>query len=418
MNPLVRAWVRTHEYRDSMVLMYLSAQLEKLPGVLRAMAIMGTENNKELLATVGLQTSEAATAGPNDLLIVLRVENEAAAESAAGQLDELLAQRQEAEGKTESVYRSVESAAQALPGANLALISVPGRFAAREARRSLDLGLHVFIFSDNVPLAEEVELKRLGRERGLLVMGPDCGTGIVGGVALGFANAVRRGPIGIVGAAGTGIQEVSTLVDRAGYGISHAIGTGGRDLSQEVGASTTLQAIDLLDRDDETAVLVVISKVPAAEVAARVLARASVCRKPVVACLLGAATGAEEQGNVLVVGTLAQAAEAAVVLAGGEPGTVLSPWLANRDQALAERGRLAPGQRYVRGLFSGGSLCEEAMVVWRDSLGPVRSNAPLQPELALVDPRRSEEHTAVDLGDDFFTAGRPHPMIDPTVRQE
>lgn len=418
MGSLVRAWVRRHEYRDSMVLMYLSRQLEKLPGVERAIAIMGTDNNKELLATVGLGTPEADGAGPNDLLVVVRATDASAAEAAAAQLDELLAQRAADGAAAETVYHSVESAVAALPGANLAVISVPGRYAAREARRALDLGLHALVFSDNVPLAEEVELKEVARRRGLLLMGPDCGTAIIGGLALGFANVVRRGDIGVVGASGTGMQEVTTLIDRAGFGISQAIGTGGCDLSTAVGAATTLQAIDLLDRDEQTAVLVVISKVPAQEVAAHVLARASICRKPVVACLLGATEAPESPGNVTLASTLAEAAEAAVVLAGGRPGSVHSPWLEGRKEALAARARLAAGQRYVRGLFSGGSLCEEAMVAWRESLGPVYSNAPLRPELALSDPARSREHTAVDLGDDVFTAGRPHPMIDPLIRQE
>src|SRR5580704_9603583 len=96
------------------------------------------------------------------------------------------------------------------------------------------------IFSDNVPIAEEASLKHEARERGLMVMGPDCGTAIIGGVPLAFANAVPRGDIGIIGASGTGIQEVSTLIARAGRGVRHAIGTGGRDMHAEVGGLTTL----------------------------------------------------------------------------------------------------------------------------------------------------------------------------------
>ncbi len=428
---VLRAWLRRHEYRDSMVLMYLSRELGQLPGVERAMAVMGTEANKGLLATVGLLAPEAEAAGPNDLVIALRAENEEGAARAADRIEELLAQRLAPEKPSEVFYRSLETAARALPGANLALISVPGRYAAREARRALDLGLHVFLFSDNVPLEAEIELKRLGRERGLLVMGPDCGTAIVGGVALGFANVVRRGPIGIVGASGTGIQEVCALLDRAGLGISHALGTGGRDLSAAVGGATTLQAIALLADDPATAVLVLISKFPSPEVAERVLERAAACRKPVVACLLGQPEGGQE-GNLYRVGTLAEAAQLAADLAmqsdhagearpaatAREAAGLFTATAADRALAAAERAALAPDQCYVRGLFSGGSLCEEALVVWRDTLGPVWANAPLDPALRLLDPRQSREHTAVDLGDDFFTLGRPHPMLDPSARSE
>ena len=415
--PVVRAWLRRHEYRDSMILMYLSSQLEKLPGVERAMAIMGTEANKGLLATVDLLAPEVESAGPNDLVISMRATSEEAVAAAAARLDELLSRQLQATGASEATYRSLEGAVQGLPGANLAVISVPGRYAAREARKALDLGLHVLLFSDNMPVADEVELKRLGGERGLLVMGPDCGTAIVNGVALGFANVVRRGTVGIVGASGTGTQEVSVLIDRAGLGVSHALGTGGRDLSREVGAATTLQALDLLEDDPGTEVVVLVSKIPAPEVAAKVLARAEACRKPVVACLLGQQGGATV-GRVRVVGTLAEAAVAAVALAGGRGAPGLAPAAESGAVAMAERAALAPGQRFVRGLFSGGSLCEEALVVWRDALGPVRSNVPLDAALRLSDPRRSEGHTAVDLGDDYFTAGRPHPMIDPATRVE
>ena len=416
--PITRCWVHPHEYRDSMVLMYLCSQLEQLPGVVRALAVIGTDNNKELLGTVGLLAPEAATSGPNDLVVAVQAEDDAAAQKAAARLQEMMAEPINLVGPTESHYHSTEGAAAALPGANLALISVPGRYAAREARKALGLGLHVFLFSDNVPLEQEIELKQLGREKGLLVMGPDCGTAIVNGVGLGFANVVRSGSIGIVGASGTGIQEVSCLLDRAGLGISHALGTGGRDLSAEVGGATTHQALELLNEDPETRVIVLISKPPAPEVAKAVLDRAGRCNKPVVACLLGQEGGNGERTDVHHATTLAQAAILAAELAGGDarPSLTLDPaalaWAAQMGP------NLAPSQRYVRGLFSGGTLCEEAMLVWRDLLGPVWSNVPLKPGLRLADPLRSREHTAIDLGNDLFTSGRPHPMIDPGTRRE
>jgi succinyl-CoA synthetase alpha subunit len=256
------------------------------------------------------------------------------------------------------------------------------------------------IFSDNVPVRDEIDLKREGRELGLLVMGPDCGTAIIGGVPLGFANAVSRGDIGIVGASGTGIQEVSCLLANAGRGISHAIGTGGRDLSAEVGGITTLMAIDLLDRDPATAHVVVISKPPAPEVADAVLARIGRSGKPFTVCLIGGAPARALPANVSLATTLSEAAEAAL-------GRAL-PRHEGPAPKLGARGRL------VRGLFCGGTLCSEAQVVLRGAGLAVASNAPIPGAARLgSDP---SGHKLIDLGDDAFTHGRPHPMIEPALR--
>jgi succinyl-CoA synthetase alpha subunit len=290
-------------------------------------------------------------------------------------------------------------------------------YAARETRKALDLGLHVFLFSDNVSIEEEVSLKKIARDRGLLLMGPDCGTALIGGIAVGFANAVRRGPIGIVGASGTGIQEISVLLHRAGLGVSHALGTGGRDLRAEVGAITTLQAVELLEKDPETEVLVLVAKKPDPEVLSSLRERLKRSPKPVVACFLGSRTR-EDDPPVHLVPVLAEAAQTAVRLARRATGIEGAAPSAPAPQASGESRKLRPGQSFARGLFSGGSLCQEALVVWEDLLGPAWSNVPMAPGRRLPDPRRSHEHTALDLGDDFFTAGRPHPMIDPAVRQD
>ena len=413
----VLARVLRHEYRDSMVLMLLSARLEKVPGVLKAVAIMGTEANKNLLSALDLAVPQASDAGACDLLVVLRATDPDSASRAFARLEEMLAQQVTGAESGEARYHSLEGAVQALPGANLALISIPGMYAAREARKALDLGLHVFLFSDNVPLEEEVTLKRIARERGLLVMGPDCGTALIGGAALGFANGVRRGRVGIVGASGTGIQEVSVLLHRAGLGVSQALGTGGRDLRAEVGAITTLQAIELLEEDPETAVLVLICKKPDSDGVNTLRARLKKSPKPVVACFLGMLSR-ESDPPVHLVPTLAEAAQTAARLSGrgAEIDGAMPSALAR--EACGESRKLRPDQLFVRGLFSGGSLCQEALVVWEDLLGPAWSNVPLAPGRRLPDPRRSLEHTALDLGDDFFTAGRPHPMIDPALRKD
>jgi FdrA protein len=287
-----------------------------------------------------------------------------------------------------------------MPDANLALISVPGDFAVAEARKALDLGLHAMVFSDNVPIAEEAALKREARARGLMVMGPDCGTAIIAGTPIAFANVVPRGDIGIIGASGTGIQEVSCLIARAGGGISHALGTGGRDLKPEVGAVTTLMAIDALEADAATRHIVLISKPPEAAVARLVLDRVAKSPKPFTICFLGAANLALPP-NARAAATLTAAAEAAL-------GRPVAGGRTEPPPLRADRGRL------VRGLYAGGTLCVEAQLVFRDAGVAVASNVPVPGAAAMAD--GAAVHTMIDLGDDHFTRGRPHPMIDPAVR--
>ncbi len=370
--------------------------------------VMGTPANLQLLRQAGLDAPALQDASPDDLVAVVRARTEQEGLRALERLDELLAR---GEGQAGRGYRpkSVRTAVGMLPGANLLLVSVPGRFAAGVAEDGLRQGLHVFLFSDHVPLAEEVRLKRLAWERGLLVMGPDCGTALVGGVGLGFANAVRRGRVGIVAAAGTGLQEVACLVHRWGGGISHALGTGGRDVQEGVGASTASLALAALAQDPGTEVVVLVSKPPAPRVAAQLLALAEKCGKPVVVNFLGAAPPAA-RGNVHFAATLEGAARLALRLWGGEAPPVFPP--------SAAPVRWAGTQRWLRGLFSGGTLCAEAQVVLREPLGRVWSNAPVSPEAALEDPLVSREHTALDLGADDFTWGRLHPMLDPSVRSQ
>ena len=256
-----RVLVKRREYNDSVRLMQISEKLRSFAGVAEAILMMATDNNKRLLESAGLLLGDALSATPNDLIIAIRADSEAAAESATQQAESLIQNR--AASDAGYTFRTLDAALNATPGANIALISIPGQYAASEARHALERGLHVMLFSDNVSLEDEVALKRLASQRGRLLLGPDCGTTIINGAALGFANIVRRGPIGVIGASGTGIQEITVLAHRLGSGISHAIGVGGRDLSMAVGGSAMLRGIDLLDADPATRVLVVTSKPPA-----------------------------------------------------------------------------------------------------------------------------------------------------------
>jgi len=401
-------------YRDSVALMQLSSRLTKLVGVKQASAGMASEANLGFMREAGLLTG-AVDAGPNDLLIALAGDSDGALDAAMKEAEAALDQKPPSTGgggSRREPPRSIEMGIEEMPGSNVALISTPGDYAAAEAMKALRLGLNVMMFSDNVPVAEEIALKRFASAQGLMVMGPDCGTAILNGVPLGFANVVRRGAIGIVGASGTGLQQVTCLVDRHGQGISQAIGTGGHDLSREVGGITMLQGLDALAADKATKIIVLISKPPAPAIAKKVLARARGAGKPVVVAFLGADRKSIAGRNLHPAATLEDAASAAVALARRRK-PMASTFVPN-----VRMPRLARGQRYVRGLYSGGTFCYEASLLLGQSLAPVYSNTPVGTAQKIADVWRSQAHSVIDLGDDVFTRGRPHPMIDHRLRNE
>jgi FdrA protein len=404
-----RVVVRRGVYHDSVTLMQVSRTAEELPGVTAAAAVAATPVNLELLARQGFEV-DAGGLGPNDLVLCVRAGDEETVEAALAAIGELLAGAgrtggDAGPGPEAAAPRSLRAAARRDPDLNLALLSVPGRHLAYEATQAIQAGLHVFCFSDGLDVAEEAAFKRLAAERGLLFMGPDCGTAILDGVGLGFANAVRPGPVGIVGASGTGIQEVTCLLDAAGVGISQAVGVGGRDLSDAVGGTMTLRALELLADDEPTRAILVISKPPDPRVAERVAAAAAATGKPAALAFPGMATPPPLPAGVAFAGSLEAAAAWAAASQGATlPGGGADPWV------------VTPGA--IRGLFSGGTLCYEAMAVVAAVAGRVASNIPLRPEWRLADPARSDGHTFVDFGDDAMTEGRAHPMIDPSLRAE
>lgn len=392
--------VRRGTYLDSVALMRIAQAVKALPGVVECGLMMGTPANRQIMADAGVLAEAGAAAGPGDLVIAIGAADAETGRRALAEAREQLDKPRVAQGAGGAAWapRTLRSALQVLPDASLALISVPGAFAAAEATKAINRGLNVMLFSDNVPLEDEVRLKRLARDRGVLVMGPDCGTAIIGGKPLAFANVVTRGDIGIVGASGTGIQEVSCLIDAAGHGISHAIGTGGRDLKAEVGAITTLMAIDLLDADPATRHIVVLSKPPAASVADAVLARVGRSRKTFTIGFIGAVPKGLS-ANAKAAATLEDAARLAT-------GQGLVPMTAAGGSPRA--GGL------IRGLFAGGTLCAEAQVILRSAGLSLTSNAPIDGVAGPAD--GTGRHSLIDLGDDEYTQGRPHPMIEPAVR--
>ena len=405
---IVKVEIRSGAYYDSVILMQLQRSLANQPGILDAGVVMGTEANKDVLAQSDLLAPEAQAAGADDTVIVVKGEDDSSAQAALQKVDELLSSRRRHDVDEEYRPKSLDSAAQMLPDAQWVLISVPGRYAAGVARQALRMGKNVFLYSDNVSLEDEIALKQMAAEKGLLVMGPDCGTAIVNGVGLGFANKVRRGPIGMVAASGTGLQQVSSRVHQLGSGFTHALGTGGRDLSEALNAVTARQGLDLLSRDPATQVIVLLSKPPSPKVADKLVQAARSAGKPVVVDFIGYASAARKIDDVYFATTFDETAELAVQLASGEKlmEPVKSPPLE----------RFLPGQRYLRGLFSGGTLAYEALLILQDYLPAVYSNAPLNKELRLADSLVSQAHTIIDLGEDEFTVGRLHPMMDNDLR--
>ncbi|MBN1178953.1 MAG: acyl-CoA synthetase FdrA [Anaerolineae bacterium] len=414
--------VKQSTYHDSVTLMEVARELTRMPGVLDAAVVMATDANKGILREAELLVPAVEAATPNDLVVVVKAEDADAANRALALAESHLARRPDAAGAGGPAFqpRTIRGATRTNPQANLAIISVAGQYAAAEAWDALRSGLHVLLFSDNVSIEDEVALKQYAVERGLLMMGADCGTAIVNGVALGFANAVPRGPVGIVAAAGTGLQEVSTLLAKLDVGISQGIGTGGRDLKEAVGGLTMIAGIEALQADPETEVLLLVSKPPAPSVVERVMAQVRRSDKPTVVCFLGG-DPAQVAAGAIPARTLQEAAYLAAAEVEGYEGAAVDEVMAQEsadleEQAAALRQGLTPGQRYLRGLFSGGTLAAEALLIWEESVGDVYSNLSADPRLRLADPTQSAGHCAVDLGDDVFTVGRPHPMIDNDLR--
>ena len=435
--------VRRGFYLDSVALMRISASLSGSEGVETASLMIGTPANVAILDEAGLLTEAGRAAGPDDLVLAVRAESEealaAALDTAEARLDGV-AEGPRSRGAA-ARFPGMRAACEALPGANLAIVSVPGPFAAREARRALAAGLNVLVFSDNVPVEEEVALKREARARGLALMGPDCGTAIVAGTPLAFANRVRRGAIGVVAASGTGLQELSVLVHRGGGGLSHGIGVGGRDLGDDVGGLGTFMALDALEADPGTRHIVIVSKPPGPRTEAALLARLADCPKPVTLCLVGRDGGALPP-NAALVPTLRDAARRALGSrpSGGDPA---GPADGSADGPHGETGAAAPPPPLapsplapprsgrIVGLFSGGTLCAEGQAILRRAGLAVASNAPVPGAAPLPTPSGnphrpaapseppplpSAGHVFLDLGADEYTAGRPHPMIEPAMR--
>ena len=403
-----------NEYYDSVTLMSLTAELKSQSGAEQVVVLMGTDMNKDMLKDLGFDMVELQDVSAHDCVIGVSGEK-----CDVVLLNHIVHKLQHSSKLALGGKRRVASTIKGVLsdfGATIAVISTPGQYAAREAEMALRHGLHVMIFSDNVPVADEKRLKQMARAHGLLLMGPDCGTAIINGVGLCFANSVRKGTIGLVAASGTGLQEVSVLIHKYGGGVSQAIGVGGRDLSVEIGGIMMLEGIRALAEDASTKVIVLVSKPPAREVQCEVLDLLSRIEKPVVICFLDGESPSELPSGKRFVTTLEAAAYEALGLAGMRTVLVDETDTGSQAEITAVMRQLHPSQRFIRGLYCGGTLCAEAVSLARSSVGPIFSNVSKRKEEKLLNPLTSQGHCFVDLGDDIFTEGKPHPMIDPSIR--
>ncbi len=419
---IVKGLIRKGEYYDSVSLMIVSKELGQSAGIIDSSVIMGTHENLAILKAAGLYTDNLAGAGDTDLVIGIMANTENDADEALKQLDTLLKKiRSKTDKSGSEKVASMEKAVEHIGGANLALISIAGKYASHEARKALDNNLHVMLFSDNVSLEDEVELKQLAIKKGLLLMGPDCGTAIINGIPLAFANVVNRGNIGIVAASGTGLQEVSSMISNNGGGISQAIGTGGRDVKKEVGGMMFIEAIKALENDEKTKVIVLISKPPHPDVLEKIAGVIPTLSKPVAGIFIGGNPDMLRKAGAIPAQTLEETALIALELSKGQNYSSIKDRLAQNETQLQDAVKKISKSvkgKYIRGLFSGGTLCDEAQLILKESIGLPFSNTPLDPQYKLPDILKSRENTILDMGDDEFTSGRPHPMIDFSLRNK
>ena len=421
---MIKSIVKKGEYFDSVSLMIVGKDIALMDYVLDATVVMATQENKSILKTAGLYLDEFEEYDDTDLLIVVKSDHEEKLDEIFKNVDNLLIEiRNKKDDQGTFNPRSLETAIQIQPESNLALISLAGRYAGAEAMKALQKGLNVMLFSDNVSIETEIELKKYAVENNLLMMGPDCGTAIINGVPLAFSNAVHKGDIGIIAASGTGLQEVSSIISEEGFGISQAIGTGGRDIKEQVGGMMFISALDALKNDEKTEVIVLVSKPPHPAVLKKINEKLKKISKPIVSVFLGANSNLIKESGAFAAETLEEAALLACAISSKVEISKVSKYLEERSKSYEkivtnEVKKISSGRKYIRGLFSGGTLCDETQLILKNNSENIFSNRATDEKFALTDSWLSKEHTLVDLGEDEFTVGRLHPMMDFDLRNK
>ena len=404
--------IKKNRYVDSVTLMSIGDKILKMEGIENAEVQMGTRANQELLKELGYEIPEGT--GADDLVMAVTGDTKAHLDIAIQGMEDILAHRFE----EETVYSNLEDVDLEKTPFDLVQISLPGRYAGREAHKALDKGMNVFIFSDNVSLAEERALKEKGRQKDLLVMGPDCGVAMVGGVCLGAGSIQKKGPVGIVAASGSGAQEVACLLEKFGLGISSLIGTGGRDLYPEIGGIEMLQGLEMLAKDSETEAIVLVSKLADYDVMKKVLEAADKVVKPVTAVFLGSDKALFEGHRVRGAFSLEEAACKTAALLMGK-NEIAFGYTEEEIESIAEKemSRYGEKQKYFRGLYCGGTFTEEGLLYYSRIPGiELHSNLNTAYAQKLPDSHVSVGHTILDMGAEDFTAEAPHPVFEPKLR--
>ena len=413
-----RTLIEHNSYYDSVELMSLSNTITNREGVTDAIVAMATEMNKNLLNNIELATKESKNASQNDLIIAVKAVDKITLDNTFDFINEQLNSKKSSNQKENLKASTLKQGLEILPDANMAIISCPGKYAFYEGKKALNKGLNIMIFSDNMTISEEKELKELGIKKNLLVMGPDCGTAIINQIGLCFSNKVEKGSIGLVAASGTGLQEVSVQISRMGFGISQAIGTGGRDLHEEVGGLMMLEGIKRLDRDINTKVITLISKPPSELVQNKIIKQVKKVSKPVIICFLDGDKESIENEGMIYAPTLIQAAKKSVLAIKKDEiikSNITNSVISNVENEI---GKLNSSQKFIKGLFCGGTLTSEALCVIREKVNLVKSNVSRNKYEKTMNPFEEEHHLLLDLGSDEFTEGKPHPMIEPNLRNQ
>lgn len=410
-----------------MQLLKISDSIKRVSRDIReASVIMATPTNKEILMRLGFRPSSVSEAQESDIIIAIRARDQKSAELAVAEVDKLLESPESASKQGDSKARDLESALGSMPDTNLALLSIPGDHVKDVSIKLVGMGIHQQIFSDHVPVEDELEIKMQAAGRGVLILGPGAGTSIINGKGIGFSNAVKSGPVGIVAAAGTGLQEVATLLDHCGIGVKHGLGVGGNDPKDKIGGIMMMQSIKMLESIPDIGIIGIVSKPPSPSVQEEIVRYIEEnAKKKYVLAFVGGTAGNQKKGDRIVqVNTLASTVLAIARQLGDKQyhqavaKTYVSP--ENLMAVLeAEWTKLAPGQKRIRALYTGGTFTYEAEVILGSILAdePIYSNAPILNIKQLDDSFKSQETSIVDLGEEEFTSGRPHPMIDPTVRK-
>ena len=407
---VVKGIIKKGQYFDSVTLMIVAKNLRELPDVSDSSVVMATSENKAILKVADLLISDFKDTKDSDLLVVISAEDESVCDSAILKADELLQDiKKRSNDSTDFKPKSLEAAKEIMNDANLALISVSGKFAYSESKKAIDNNMNVMLFSDNVTISEEVSLKKAADKKNLLVMGPDCGTAIINRIPLAFANYVNLGEIGVVAASGTGLQEVTTLISNYGFGITQALGTGGRDIKEEVGGISFLRSLSMLAEDESTKVILMVAKPPHPSVLSKIGKFIEGIKKPTVAVFLGADQEDIDKYGIKYAETLEDGAKIACELTGGT--VTISEAYKNI--------KVNYNKKCMRALYSGGTFCYETqLLLKKQGVSDLFSNAPCKGVLKLQNSNISQGHTILDLGEDEFTQGRPHPMIDFSLRNQ